>query len=132
MKYSSRIYLQAGVVVCILAVVLSLGLGPISKAQISKKSSDDSPVSDVKSFDELSRAFPGETEMIGLEKLEIDADRNMRALKAPAQPATGIDNGDETEPNNTAGTANPLSGSEGRIEGLIYPNADIDFYSFTA
>lgn len=132
MKYSSRIYLQAGVVVCILAIVLSLGLGPVSKAQMSKKTGDDTPVADSKGFDELARKVPIETSMMGIEKLDVNVDGRERTSFAPSHPSIGNDNGDETEPNNTAGTANPLSGSEGRIGGLIYANGDIDFYSFTA
>lgn len=47
-------------------------------------------------------------------------------------PAIGTDLGEETEPNNTFATANVLTGSEVKIRGDIYPNADEDWYSFTA
>lgn len=38
----------------------------------------------------------------------------------------------ETEPNGTFGTANPLGGSNIVVRGNVYPNADVDWYSFTA
>ena len=38
----------------------------------------------------------------------------------------------EVEPNNTFGQATPLGGSNVVALGNIYPNADVDFYSFTA
>ncbi|MCB9141397.1 MAG: proprotein convertase P-domain-containing protein [Anaerolineales bacterium] len=37
----------------------------------------------------------------------------------------------ETEPNNTAGTANALPGTDLAILGNIYPNGDVDYFSFT-
>ena len=131
MNSSGRIYLQAGVVVCIVAIVLSLGLGPITKAQIKKKSGDDTSVGDQKGLKMLGRKDTAETEMIQLEKLDINSDGGIPA-QGPAIPATGIDLGEESEPNGTTGTANLLTGSEGRIEGLIAPNGDVDFYQFTA
>ncbi|MEP7147564.1 MAG: Calx-beta domain-containing protein [Acidobacteriota bacterium] len=44
----------------------------------------------------------------------------------------GNDLGNESEPNNTFGTANVLTGSEVKIRGDVYPNADLDWFSFTA
>ena len=44
-------------------------------------------------------------------------------------PAVGADLGNETEPNNTFAQANPL-GSESKIRGDIYPNGDLDWFSF--
>jgi uncharacterized repeat protein (TIGR01451 family) len=38
----------------------------------------------------------------------------------------------ETESNNTFATANPLSGTSGRVMGNIFPAADVDFFSITA
>ncbi|MCL4870288.1 MAG: proprotein convertase P-domain-containing protein [Anaerolineae bacterium] len=38
----------------------------------------------------------------------------------------------EVEPNGTAATANPITGSSAVIEANIYPNADEDYFSFTA
>ncbi|MFL6215450.1 MAG: HYR domain-containing protein [Blastocatellia bacterium] len=38
----------------------------------------------------------------------------------------------ETEPNNTTATATPLVGRDLKIKGNLFPNGDIDFYSFTA
>lgn len=38
----------------------------------------------------------------------------------------------ETEPNNTRAEANPLPGNNIMVLGNIYPNADVDYFSFTA
>jgi len=38
----------------------------------------------------------------------------------------------ETEPNNTAAAATPINSNPAKIRGYVYPNADVDFYSFTA
>ena len=43
-----------------------------------------------------------------------------------------VDAGFETEPNDTAGTANPLNGRDVKIKANIFQNGDIDFFSFTA
>jgi subtilisin-like proprotein convertase family protein len=60
--------------------------------------------------------------------------------RRPSQPPLAVtpnlvatvDVGLETEPNNTSATANALGGSGAKIKGNIFPNGDIDFYSFTA
>lgn len=38
----------------------------------------------------------------------------------------------ERESNNTSATANALSVTQARVSGMLYPNGDIDFYSFNA
>ena len=38
----------------------------------------------------------------------------------------------EVEPNGTAATASPIAGTNVVIRGMLYPNGDVDFYSFTA
>lgn len=38
----------------------------------------------------------------------------------------------ESEPNGTPGTATPLAGSSVVVRGSIFPNGDVDFYSFAA
>ena len=40
--------------------------------------------------------------------------------------------GSEVEPNNTSGTATPITGTSVKITASINPNGDNDFYSFTA
>ncbi len=47
-------------------------------------------------------------------------------------PQVGTDLGNETEPNDTFATADVLTGSEIKIRGDVYPNADLDWFSFTA
>ncbi len=38
----------------------------------------------------------------------------------------------EVEPNNTPGTATPLVGGDVKIKANLFPNGDVDYYSFTA
>jgi len=38
----------------------------------------------------------------------------------------------ENEPNGTAATASPIAGTNVVVRGMLYPNGDVDFYSFTA
>ena len=38
----------------------------------------------------------------------------------------------ENEPNGTAATASPIVGTNVVVRGMLYPNGDVDFYSFTA
>lgn len=38
----------------------------------------------------------------------------------------------EVEPNNTSATASPLTGTNLVVRASVYPNADVDFYSFSA
>ena len=45
---------------------------------------------------------------------------------------TNVEDPLETEPNNSAGTATVLTGSVVKITGNIFPNADVDYYAFTA
>ena len=47
-------------------------------------------------------------------------------------PLVGTDLGNESEPNDLPATADVLTGSEVKIRGDVYPNADEDWYSFTA
>ena len=59
-----------------------------------------------------------------------------RGLSFRDEPAprvlTAVDAGEEIEPNGTAATATAIGGSNRRIKGNIFPNADVDFYSFSA
>ncbi|MEZ5545456.1 MAG: PPC domain-containing protein [Lysobacteraceae bacterium] len=50
----------------------------------------------------------------------------------PVPVFNGQSYSDETEPNGTAATASPLSGSNLVVRAPLWPNGDIDFYSFTA
>ena len=49
----------------------------------------------------------------------------------PAAAAT-VNLGNEVEPNGTSATATPLTGSNIKIKGLVFPANDVDFYSFSA
>jgi uncharacterized repeat protein (TIGR01451 family) len=51
---------------------------------------------------------------------------------APEQAILGQSYGGEVEPNGTFATASPLSGTNGVVRANLFPNGDIDFYSFTA
>lgn len=62
----------------------------------------------------------GSDEWIGIDDVSVTG----------TSPATYA--GMEVEPNNTPATATPLGGTNVKITGNVFPNADADFYSFTA
>jgi uncharacterized repeat protein (TIGR01451 family) len=53
-------------------------------------------------------------------------------LAQPLAIEGGTDLPVEVEPNGSSATATPISGTNTRIKGTIFPAADLDFYSFTA
>ncbi|MCW5958513.1 MAG: Ig-like domain repeat protein, partial [Pyrinomonadaceae bacterium] len=57
---------------------------------------------------------------------------NIPANVTGVSPGSGVDFGEESEPNDLFTSANPLSGSAGKIRGDIFPNGDEDWFSFTA
>jgi len=52
-------------------------------------------------------------------------------LHAPSTPL-GQGFGGEVEPNGTSATATPIAGTNVAVHGNLWPNGDIDFYSFSA
>lgn len=64
----------------------------------------------------------------------VTINSRMRAI-GPAQHALlTVDPGfvGEVEPNGTSATASPLGGTSVRVQANLFPNGDVDFYSFTA
>ncbi|MFT3742848.1 MAG: PPC domain-containing protein [Pyrinomonadaceae bacterium] len=53
---------------------------------------------------------------------------NAGRVNAPA----GVGFSGEVEPNGTTATASPIAGSQAVVKAPLYPNGDVDFYSFTA
>jgi subtilisin-like proprotein convertase family protein len=83
------------------------------------------------------RPFKGErisTNDFDVVRFDVEASRSVRERSAaPFLPLVGTDQGSESEPNGTCGTADALTGSEGKIRGQTFPVAtDVDWYSFTA
>jgi subtilisin-like proprotein convertase family protein len=74
---------------------------------------------------------PSEASIIPVADLGIFDGVQNTANGVPS-PTTGVDLGEESEPNGTPATADPLTAAEGKIKGSIFPNADQDYYSFTA
>jgi len=93
----------------------------------------DEPPSKESDADE--RAAPGEVFLIPADSLggapltgsAVDA-----SLLPALQAAMGQDFLEEIEPNNDAAQATPLGGSNVVALGYVYPNGDLDFYSFQA
>lgn len=78
---------------------------------------------------------PSELFEIPLDSLKSGRGRKQREVIAqPPGPSvlTAVDAGEETEPNGTSATADSLGGSNTRIRGNIFPNGDVDFFSFNA
>lgn len=85
-------------------------------------------------FTNRGAAAPGDKESQEASNGEVNVER-MADAAAPAavgQVMLGQTMTNEVEPNGTTGTANPLTGSAGVVQGSVYPNADEDFYSITA
>jgi len=79
------------------------------------------------------RAEMGEMDVVPLKKLPRGVNIRKLDSNTPSRPAAGTDQGDESEPNSTCGTADALTGTEGKIRGHTFPTAtDVDWYSFTA
>ncbi len=68
--------------------------------------------------------------------LTVSGIENFKNQKSPKiqnlSIAAGVDRGDEIEPNNTSATATALTGSDIKIRGNIFPNGDLDYFSFSA
>jgi uncharacterized repeat protein (TIGR01451 family) len=62
---------------------------------------------------------------------KLPADTSGVPVRRPLAPL-GQGYAVEVEPNGTSGTATPLVGSNLVVRATIYPNADVDWYSFTA
>jgi uncharacterized repeat protein (TIGR01451 family) len=81
----------------------------------------------------------------GYEIITLQQDDEVKGV-APARPAApytgplaaapnaplGMGFGTEVEPNNTTATASPLTGSDAVVRAALFPNGDVDVYSFTA
>ncbi len=83
------------------------------------------------SFAESTAAF----QLLEYNAPEAAAERAGSLAGGSAMPnaiAGGTDLPIEVEPNGTAASATPLSGTSLRIKGTVFPAADADFYSFTA
>ncbi len=86
--------------------------------------------SDKLESDEIQQA--SELFEIPLDSLKPSRGRKLRESVREIVPRvlTGSIGGTEVEPNGTSATATPLGSTNTRITGNVFPNADVDFYSF--
>ncbi|MBX3059499.1 MAG: proprotein convertase P-domain-containing protein [Anaerolineae bacterium] len=79
---------------------------------------------------EIPAAEPADTAEISVQEIGGGIAGNVPATRLVApQGAISVY---ETEPNDTPATANALGGSSAVVRGYVYPNADLDYFSFTA
>lgn len=119
-KLTNELVKPALVLGCIIAVIAVYGY--FSNTALSQKE-------EFKSFNEK----PEVVETSELPLMNVPSAAQMKKISARSlAPAVGVDLGDEVEPNGTPATATPLMGSEGKVRGNVFPNADEDYFSFTA
>jgi len=81
--------------------------------------------------DEKSGKLDADAE-VGVIEIPADVAASARSVRSPGRVTPlGPGFSGESEPNNTFGTATPLVGTNVAVRGNIFPNGDIDFYSFT-
>ncbi len=104
---------------------------PVSLAQIVKEPIDDGAVKGEKispQGDERSGVYA-----LDAEKMGFLIAKDLQIGSEPESMAPGTDQGEESEPNDTLGTADALTGTDGRIRGFAVPGTpDVDYFSFTA
>lgn len=129
MRTTRRNLLQAATIICTIVVVFTLVWKPVAVAQRDPKSGADNKINT--KFDIQD---PGMIDVSTLDVAHLGPPIEPNAWEKPAgrHVETGEDLDEEEEPNGAPGTATPLSATEGRIEGNIRPNGDVDYYSFAA
>jgi hypothetical protein len=101
------------------------------RSQLNQISNQLDPISGSAMRDYAARTNkPGQDALVAqYTSLKAELDKLVSPLSPGAPPSTN-----ETEPNNTSGTANPLNLSQGctAVTGAISPGGDLDYYSFSA
>jgi len=92
----------------------------------------DQPIANVSSQNSLYRV-PDDISIIPVpDAVWAEAAGAKRAVE-PVRPEAGVDQGLESEPNDTPATADPLTGPEGKIKGYaVSGTPDVDYFSFNA
>lgn len=115
-----------------LAVLLSFAVWiwhPVSTAQSVKDAHTENVDKELASSMQFEQQ--ADVAVLDIEKFGMrDVDSNV--LRAPQDLAVGTDQGEESEPNDTIGTADILTGTEGKIRGNIVGTIDADYFVFTA
>jgi subtilisin-like proprotein convertase family protein len=131
----------------LLSIIVCIGIAaPLLPSTSAKKEAGESSsknsrhiktasLQDEKKEDSASTSKTGGNEFKSPDVFEVP-------LAGPKNPGSGriakpfavttTDAGQEVEPNGTSATATPLGGTDVKIKGDVFPNGDIDFYSFTA
>ena len=117
--------------VALFGLLLGLaGFGSLAFKASAQRSSSDDPKAQQRTNTEKVETIEYSTielppDMVqGLNRNQPDAGR----VNAPA----GVGFTAESEPNGTSATASPIAGSQAVVRAPLFPNGDIDFYSFTA
>ena len=117
---------------CCLAICLSLIASPLNQLRTRAQGKRASSVAD-KTIHQGERIETKDFDVVRLNDSGAGGDMKGRDTLIPHTPFVGTSQGEESEPNDTFGTADALTGSEGKIRGQSFPTAtDPDWYSFTA
>lgn len=117
--------------VCVASITAFLAFGPASRAQNDKEASPEKFRDIVESDAKIGPIENPDISVLDATELGIWNGKGIEEQPIAYGAPIGADLGDEVEPNGTSATATTLSGAEGRIKGLVYPNGDVDFYSIT-
>jgi subtilisin-like proprotein convertase family protein len=138
MKNTKKIFL--GLTTILIIVVIGYFIdGEIASAQDAKAGSPE-PVRETEDLKVHNDSELGQMDVVPFN--EAASRMKIRRVQSPVQTsrqpeAAGTDQGSESEPNNSSATADALTGTDGRIKGLLLPTTavpatnDVDYYSFT-
>ncbi len=128
MKKAKNIFTSIALLIAIAA------MGYLSFAKLTSAQTDDGASASKTSQNKLDftdpRELNSEVRTLEVNPADIPRKRNHSGAQAIV-PAVGTDLGNETEPNDTFMTADPLT-SDSKIRGNVFGNGDLDWFSFTA
>ncbi len=129
MKKAKNLFTSLALITAIAA------MGYLSFAKFTSAQTEDGTsslkASQTKSGIDDPRELRSEVQVLEVNAADIPRNKNHSGIQAIV-PTVGTDLGEESEPNNTFDTADPLTGSEVKIRGSVFGNGDLDWYSFTA
>jgi subtilisin-like proprotein convertase family protein len=138
MKNTKKIFLGLATVLTTVAIGYFLNGGTASAQNEKVNSSDTTRPSEIKGVGDEYDASQMDVVPMNVTASKMKVRRTRDSLPTELAPeATGTNQGSESEPNNSAATADPLTGTDGKIQGSLFPTTavpatnDVDYYSFT-
>lgn len=122
-----------GIIACAaIFVLLGSVTGNFTSLAFNDKNAKKSKIESPADSKEIAEPNAGETGVISASDLGHYNLKNLQSLPAVTGVPAGTDLGDESEPNDAPATADVLTGTDVKIRGNIFPNGDIDYFSFNA